>query len=84
MEFSVLGLTEAGMKRTHDPAVYITVSELADELGVHRNTIHYWIREGRLTARRFGLAKKSPLLITREEARRVREELARPVGLTWT
>ena len=67
------------MKRTHDPAVYITVSELADELGVHRNTVHYWISQGKLEARRIGLARKSPLLITRKEAERVREELLKPV-----
>lgn len=72
-------LTEAWMKRMHDPAVYVTVSELAEELGVHRNTIHYWIKEGRLTARRIGLAQRSPLLITRTEAARVREELEKPV-----
>lgn len=72
-------LTEALMKRTHDRAAYVTVSELADELGVHRNTIHYWIKEGRLEARKIGLAPRSPLLITREEANRAKKELAQPV-----
>ena len=80
MELEILAvLTEAGMKRTRDSAAYVTVSELAEELGVHRNTIHYWISQGEIKARRYGLARKSPLLITREEADRVREKMTRPV-----
>lgn len=80
MAMDMTVLTEALMKRTHDRAAYVTVSELAEELGVHRNTIHYWIREGRLEARKVGLAPRSPLLITREEAARVKEELAQVVS----
>jgi excisionase family DNA binding protein len=76
---AIVKVMEAGMRRTHDPAVYITVSELADELGVHRNTIHYWISRGKLEARRIGLARRSPLLITRMEAARVKHELEQPV-----
>jgi excisionase family DNA binding protein len=29
---------------------YVTVGEAAKLLGVHRNTVHNWIRSGRLTA----------------------------------
>lgn len=68
-------LTEALMKRTHDPALYVTVSELAKLAGVHRNTVHLWIKQGLVEARRVGLAKKSPLLISRDEADRVLREL---------
>ena len=67
--------TEARMKFTHDRAAYVTVSELAREVGVHRNTIHYWIRLGVVDAKRIGIAPKSPLLITREEAERVKAVL---------
>lgn len=72
---AIAQLTEALMKRTHDPAVFVSVSELAEEAGVHRNTIHLWIKQGYVKARRVGLAKRSPLLITREEADRVLREL---------
>jgi len=64
------------MKLRHDRAAYITVSDLADELGVHRNTIHYWIKLGRVEARRIGIAPRSPLLISREESERVKREIS--------
>lgn len=66
---------EALMKLTHDRAAYVTISELAREVGVHRNTIHYWIKLGIVEAKRIGIAPKSPLLITRAEAERVKAEL---------
>ena len=71
----VVNQMEAGMKLTHYRAAYMTVSELADELGVHRNTIHYWIKLGQIEARRIGIAPRSPLLISREEVARVKREL---------
>ena len=62
-EMAVTGLEmEAQVKLTHDRAAYMTVSELADLLGVHRNTVHYWIREGEVKAQRIGMARRSPLL----------------------
>lgn len=71
----MLNQMEAGMKLRHDRAAYITVSDLADELGVHRNTIHYWIKLGKVEARRIGIAPRSPLLISREESERVKREI---------
>lgn len=59
------------MKLTYDRAAYMTISELAELLGVNRNTVHYWISSGQVKARRAGMAKRSPLLIPREEAERV-------------
>lgn len=37
---------------------YMTVSELADELDVHRNSVIYWIKTGKVNAVRIGLAEK--------------------------
>lgn len=65
----------AGVKRNNNRAAYVTVTELARMAQVHRNTIHLWIRQGHLTARRVGLARRSPLLISREEAGRVLRDL---------
>lgn len=75
-ETAVTGLEmEAQVKLTHDRAAYMTVSELADLLGVHRNTVHYWIREGEVKAQRIGMARRSPLLIPRAEVDRIRAYL---------
>jgi excisionase family DNA binding protein len=56
-------------------STYLTVTELADRLNVHRNTVLYWIEQDQLRAIRFGLAKKSPWMIPEEEAARVVREL---------
>ncbi len=56
-------------------AIYVTVTELAKVLGVHRNTVIYWIQEEQVTAIRSGMAKKSRYLIPADEARRVFKEM---------
>lgn len=55
-------------------ATYMSVSELAIELDVHRNSIIKWIKAGNILAYRRGLAPKSPYLIPMDEADRVIEE----------
>ena len=57
-------------------ATYLTVSELAELLDVHRNSVIYWIKQEQIHAVRRGLAKKSPFLIPMEEADRVMAEFA--------
>ena len=67
---------EAAVKLTHDRAAYVTVSELAILLGVHRNTVHYWIKEGVVKAQRIGMARRSPLLVPISEVERIRAYLS--------
>lgn len=55
---------------------YMTVSELADELDVHRNSVIYWIKTGKVNAVRIGLAEKSPFYIPMPEVERIKEEFA--------
>lgn len=55
---------------------YLTVSELADELEVHRNSVIYWIKTGKINAVRLGLARKSPFHIPMQEVERIKEEFA--------
>ena len=57
---------------------YLSVTELADELDIHRNNIIYWIKQGRIHAVRLGMAEKSPFFIPREEANRVIAEFKEP------
>ena len=52
-------------------ATYMTVSELAEKLDVHRNSVIYWIQQDKIKAVRQGLATKSPYIIPIEEAKRV-------------
>lgn len=56
-------------------ATYYTVSELAEKLDVHRNSILYWISTEQLTAVRLGLARKSPYLIHEDEVKRIMEKM---------
>jgi excisionase family DNA binding protein len=67
---------EVTMPKEVRGATYYNVSELADKLGVHRNTILNWIKDGQIEASRIGLAKKSPYLIEEKEAERVMKELS--------
>lgn len=55
---------------------YMTVSELADDLDVHRNSVIYWIKTGKIKAVRLGLAEKSPFHIPMQEVERIKEEFA--------
>ena len=66
-------LKEAPMPVQRRGATYMTVSELAKKLDVHRNSIIYWIKTGKINAHRSGLAEKSPFIIPIEEADRVIE-----------
>lgn len=54
---------------------FMTVSELAKKLDIHRNTVIYWITSGQIEAARAGIAKKSPYIIPIEEAERIISEL---------
>lgn len=61
-------------------ATYMTVTELADKLGVHRNTVIYWIDNDQLAAIRAGLAKKSPWIIPMEVAEETIERFKQENG----
>jgi len=67
--------TEATMSFSGHGASYMTVSELANRLGVHRNTVIYWISSEQIAATRAGVAKRSPYIIPIEEANRIINEL---------
>lgn len=67
---------EAQMPHEARGTTYLTVSELAELLDVHRNSVIYWINNGQIEAVRRGLAKKSPFLIPMEEANRIMAEFA--------
>ena len=62
---------EAPMPMNRRGATFMTVSELADKLDVHRNSVIYWIKIGKIKAVRQGLATKSPFIIPIREADRV-------------
>lgn len=57
-------------------ATFLTVKEFAEQLGVHPNTVLYWIKQDRIHAVRSGFAKQSPWIIPIEDANRLIEELA--------
>lgn len=52
-------------------AGFYTVGELAGAIGVHRNSVIYWIKTGRLDADRAGLAERSPYRIAASDAERI-------------
>lgn len=52
-------------------ATYLKVSEAAERLGVHRNTVIYWIQQDQIKHDRLGLADKSPYIIPVEEVERI-------------
>jgi excisionase family DNA binding protein len=56
-------------------AAYVSVSDLAERLGVHRNTVINWIRFGFIEAERMGPAPKSPYIIPVGEVQRLLEEI---------
>lgn len=59
---------------------YVTVSELAEKLDVHRNSVIYWINQGKIKAVRLGLSEKSPYYIPEDEANRVINEVTEGVN----
>ena len=65
---------EQAMPKKRHGATYYSVTELADELGIHRNSVIYWITTKQVSAVRFGLAEKSPYFIHEDEAQRVKEK----------
>jgi hypothetical protein len=54
--------TEDTMPKMRHGAIYYSVSELAEKIGVHRNNVIYWINTDKIKAVRLGLAKKKPVL----------------------
>ena len=67
---------EAAMPIKRQGVTYMKVSELADELDVHRNSVIYWIKTGKINAVRIGLAEKSPFYIPIQEVERIKEGFA--------
>ncbi len=63
------------MPKEKHGATYYTVSELAELLDVHRNSVIYWINSDKLKAVRFGLAEKSPFYIPESEVKRIKGEM---------
>ncbi len=59
------------MPTVRNGATFMTVTELAERLQVHRNTVIYWIKEGELRAIRGGMSGKSPYIIPIEDAEAV-------------
>lgn len=55
-----------------------TSAETAELLRVARPTVHGWIREGKMDARRAGLGETAPYMISEAELRRIADLL----GLT--
>ena len=64
---------EAPMSYKRNGATYYTVTEMANKLGVHRNTVLYWIEKKQVKAVRSGMAAKSPWVIHEDELQRVME-----------
>ena len=73
----VLEVPEMPKKRLGD--TYYSVTEISEMLGVHRNTVIYWINQGNVNAVRLGMAKKSPLMISESEMERLKDESVTPV-----
>ena len=63
------------MSYERNGATYYTVTEVADKLGVHRNTVLYWIDQKQVKAVRSGMATKSPWVVHEDELQRVMETL---------
>lgn len=63
------------MPQKRHGVTYYSVSELAEKLSVHRNSVIYWIKSGKIKAVRLGLAEKSPYQIEATEVDRVLAEL---------
>ncbi|MBK7914678.1 MAG: helix-turn-helix domain-containing protein [Chloroflexi bacterium] len=64
------------MPQERHGVTYYSVTELAKKLDVHRNSVIYWIKSGKIKAVRLGLAEKSPYQIEEREAARVMAELS--------
>lgn len=56
-----------------DGATYLKVSEAAERLGVHRNTVIHWIKTEQIEHDRLGVAEKSPYIIPIAEIERIIE-----------
>lgn len=57
---------------------YLTVGQVADELGRPARTIHYWITSGRLAATKLGDGRTSAYMIPREEMEREKADSQQP------
>jgi excisionase family DNA binding protein len=67
---------EARMPIERKGSTFLSVKEFAEKLGVHPNTVLYWIKQDRIRAVRSGFAKQSPWIIPIEDANNLIEELA--------
>mgnify|MGYP000845508910 CR=1 FL=1 len=56
-------------------STFLSVKEFAEKLGVHPNTVLYWIKQDRIRAVRSGFAKQSPWIIPIDDANNLIEEL---------
>ena len=63
------------MPKQHNGTTYLSVTEFAELMDVHRNTIFYWIDKQLVKAVRFGAAPKSPLYIPMEEVKRITDNI---------
>jgi excisionase family DNA binding protein len=72
---------EAQMPFKRNGASYYSVTEAAEALGVHRNTVIYWINSNQLKAKKQGIADKSPYMIPSEEVERAKEEMSKAVDV---
>lgn len=70
---------EAQMPVKRLGATYYRVTEAAEFLDVHRNTIIYWIDKNKMKALKLGIADKSPYMIPAEEVERVKREMLEAV-----
>lgn len=66
------------MAKKRQGVTYYSVSELAKKLGVHRNSVIYWINTEKVEAIRLGMSEKSPYMIPETEVDRVMETLLSP------
>ena len=64
------------MPQKRQKATYYTVTELAETLDIHRNTVIYWISTGKIKAVKLGLSGKSPYYIEEKEYQRVISEVS--------
>lgn len=61
------------MPKQRDGTTFYSVTEAAELLDVHRNTIHYWIEQSMIEYARLGPAPRSPYYIPQREIDRILE-----------
>ena len=73
-------IKESPMPIKRGGASHLSVKELAEKVGVHPNTVLYWISQNQVHAVRSGLAKQSPWMIPCDEVERIMTKMGN--GLT--